>query len=164
MRFYLKGVRLPYGIPSFPAVECLPSETPRDSPEREKDDFERYSLHCANDVEAGAARQPSLQNHPGPASSPVGPGERSFRGRARDAQRLPFGCLLHSNLKTYEVGMRLFVTLPFSEDPTAINREYLAEVARVEPLLTGDYGIGIKLLMEIALQQGPYSTLTYPHQ
>jgi len=60
--------------------------------------------------------------------------------------------------------MRLFVTLPFSEDPTAVNREYLAEVARVEPLLTGNYGIGIKLLMEIALQHSSHSALTYPHQ
>ena len=74
------------------------------------------------------------------------------------------GVYYHSNLKTYEVGMRLFVTLPFSEDPTAINREYLAEVARVEPLLTGNYGIGIKLLMEIALQHSSHSALTYPHQ
>jgi hypothetical protein len=41
--------------------------------------------------------------------------------------------------------------LPYSEDPTAINREYLAEVTRVEPLLTGMFGVGIKLLMEMGL-------------
>src|SRR5437899_3118446 len=40
------------------------------------------------------------------------------------------GVYYHSNLKTYEVGMRLFVTLPFSEDPTAVNREYLLPALR----------------------------------
>ena len=49
--------------------------------------------------------------------------------------------------------MRLFVTLPYAQDPTAVNREYLAEVTRVDPLVTGNFGIGIKLLMEIALRQ-----------
>ncbi len=61
------------------------------------------------------------------------------------------GIFFHTNLDSYELGMRLFVTLPYSEDPTAINREYLAEVTRVEPLLTGMFGVGIKLLMEMGL-------------
>ena len=69
------------------------------------------------------------------------------------------GVYFHTNLDTYELGMRLFVTLPYSQDPTATNREYLAEVARVLPLVTGMYGVGIKLLMEIGFQQSstPFS-------
>ncbi len=63
------------------------------------------------------------------------------------------GIYFHTDLPNYELGMRLFVTLPYSEDPTAINRDYLAEVARVEPLVTGHFGIGLKLLMEIGLTQ-----------
>ena len=63
------------------------------------------------------------------------------------------GVYFHSNLSAYEVGMRLFVTLPYAQDPTAVNREYLAEVTRIEPLVTGNFGIGIKLLMEIGLRQ-----------
>jgi hypothetical protein len=63
------------------------------------------------------------------------------------------GVYFQSNLSSYELGMRLFVTLPYSEDPTAVNREYLAEVARVDPLVTGMFGVGLKLLMEIGLQQ-----------
>ena len=74
------------------------------------------------------------------------------------------GAYFHSNLNTYEVGMRLFVTLPYSEDPTSISREYLAEVARVEPLVTGNFGIGIKLLMEIALQYGYPSVPVFPRE
>jgi len=61
------------------------------------------------------------------------------------------GIYFHTDLPNYELGMRLFVTLPYSTDPTAVNRDYLAEVARVEPLITGNFGIGLKLLMEIGI-------------
>ena len=61
------------------------------------------------------------------------------------------GVYFHSELNSYEVGMRLFLTLPYSQDPTAVDREYLGEVARVEPLVTGQYGIGVKLLMEVGM-------------
>jgi hypothetical protein len=53
----------------------------------------------------------------------------------------------------YEVGMRLFVTMPYSQDPTALNREYLAEVVRKDTIPTGMFGIGFKILMEMGLQQ-----------
>ncbi len=59
------------------------------------------------------------------------------------------GVYFESALPSYEPGMRLFVTLPFSKDPTAINREYLAEVVRIEERPEGRRGIGLKLLMEI---------------
>lgn len=53
----------------------------------------------------------------------------------------------------YEVGMRLFVTLPYSQNPLSMNREYLAEVVRRDPLPTGMFGVGLKLLMEMGMQQ-----------
>jgi hypothetical protein len=53
----------------------------------------------------------------------------------------------------YEIGMRLFVTLPYSQAPTSLNREYLAEVVRRDPLSTGMFGIGLKILMEMGVQQ-----------
>jgi len=53
----------------------------------------------------------------------------------------------------YEVGMRLFVTMPYSHEPTALNREYLAEVVRRDTMPTGMFGIGFKILMEMGLQQ-----------
>jgi hypothetical protein len=62
------------------------------------------------------------------------------------------GVAFHTSEKGYEVGMRLFVTMPYSQSPTAMNREFLAEVVRVEPLPNGLTSIGIKLLMEMGMQ------------
>jgi hypothetical protein len=52
----------------------------------------------------------------------------------------------------YEVGMRLFVTMPYSQDPMAMNREYLAEVVRKDELANGMSGIGFKILMQMGMQ------------
>jgi hypothetical protein len=62
------------------------------------------------------------------------------------------GVYFQSSEKNYQVGMRLFVTMPYSQEPTSINREYLAEVVRKEALPTGMVGVGFKFLMEISLQ------------
>ena len=48
--------------------------------------------------------------------------------------------------------MRLFVTMPYSKDPSALNREYLAEVVRRDSLKNGLTGVGIKMLMEMGMQ------------
>lgn len=64
------------------------------------------------------------------------------------------GVYFESALPRYEPGMRLFVTMPYSNDPAAINREYLAEVVRVEERPEGRRGIGLKLLMEIGSHSG----------
>jgi len=42
--------------------------------------------------------------------------------------------------------------MPYSRDPAAINREYLAEVVRIDLLPNGLVGVGIKLLMEMGMQ------------
>jgi len=62
------------------------------------------------------------------------------------------GVFFQTSEPGYELGMRLFVTMPYSRDPSAINREYLAEVVRVDVLPNGLKGIGIKLLMEMGMQ------------
>jgi hypothetical protein len=61
----------------------------------------------------------------------------------------------------YEVGMRLFLIMPYSNDPGATNREYLAEVVRKDPLPNGLTGIGVKLLLET----GPHHSYSFepPH-
>ena len=64
------------------------------------------------------------------------------------------GVYFHSSEPEYEVGMRLFVTMPYSKEPAAMTREYLAEVVRREPLSNGLFGIGFKILMEMGLQGG----------
>jgi hypothetical protein len=62
------------------------------------------------------------------------------------------GVYFQSSERGYQVGMRLFVTMPYSQEPTATNREYLAEVVRKEVLPTGMVGVGFKFLMEISLR------------
>jgi hypothetical protein len=65
------------------------------------------------------------------------------------------GVYFQTSEPAYEIGMRLFVTLPYSQDPMALNREYLAEVVRRDVLPTAMFGIGLKILMEMGLQQNP---------
>lgn len=62
------------------------------------------------------------------------------------------GVFFKTSEAAYEVGMRLFVTMPYSNDPASLNREFLAEVVRRDVLPTGMYGVGIKILMEIGIQ------------
>jgi len=62
------------------------------------------------------------------------------------------GVYFQTSEKGYEVGLRLFVTMPYSNAPSAMNREYLAEVVRVDALPNGLAGVGIKLLMEMGMQ------------
>lgn len=62
------------------------------------------------------------------------------------------GVYFHTSESGYEVGMRLFVTMPYSHDPIAMNREYLGEVVRMDPLSNGLNGVGVKILMEMGMQ------------
>jgi hypothetical protein len=62
------------------------------------------------------------------------------------------GVAFHTSETGYEVGMRLFVTMPYSQSPAGTNREYLAEVVRLEDLPNGLRSVGIKLLMEMGMQ------------
>lgn len=53
----------------------------------------------------------------------------------------------------YQKDMRLFVTFPYSTDPGAINRDYIAVVKRVDPLEDSYYGVAIKFLGTLALDR-----------
>jgi len=89
-----------------------------------------------------------------------------MRIRPSDPERDPFddirgtlsvsrtGVFFQSSEPAYEVGMRLFVTMPYSKEPAAMNREYLAEVVRRDEKPNGMFGIGFKILMEMGLQGG----------
>lgn len=61
------------------------------------------------------------------------------------------GVYFQTSEKGYEIGLRLFVTMPYSNMPAALNREYLAEVVRMDALPNGLTGIGIKILMEMGM-------------
>jgi len=62
------------------------------------------------------------------------------------------GVYFHTTEPSYILGMRLFVTMPFSQNPSEPTREYLAEVVRKDALPNGMTGIGIKMLMEMRPQ------------
>jgi len=62
------------------------------------------------------------------------------------------GVYFQSSEAGYEIGMRLFVTMPYSNNPAALSREYLAEVVRKDALPNGLSGIGFKILMEMGIQ------------
>ncbi len=87
-----------------------------------------------------------------------------MRIRPSDPERDPFddirgtlsvsrsGVYFQSSVSTYAVGMRLFVTMPYSREPASMSHEYLAEVVRRDPLPNGLFGVGFKILMEMGLQ------------
>ena len=62
------------------------------------------------------------------------------------------GVYFQSSEPGYEIGMRLFVTMPYTKEPTAMSHEYLAEVVRRDSLPNGLNGIGFKILMELGIQ------------
>ncbi len=52
----------------------------------------------------------------------------------------------------YFKGMRLFVTYPYSSTAGALNRDYVAEVMRVDQLPNGHYGVAIRFLTTLHLE------------
>jgi hypothetical protein len=64
------------------------------------------------------------------------------------------GVYFHTTEAGYEVGMRLFVTMPYTQGALSTGREYLAEVVRVDSMVNGMTGVGFKLLMEMGMQSG----------
>jgi len=61
------------------------------------------------------------------------------------------GVYFHTQHAAYELGMRLFVTIPYTDDPAALSREYLGEVVRLDKLDEESVGVGLKLLMDLGL-------------
>ncbi|GAC1668469.1 MAG: hypothetical protein NVS9B4_24390 [Candidatus Acidiferrum sp.] len=123
------------------------------------------------------ARQEQMTNNPTTGASPKGATterrstrrckiNQLMRLRPSDPERKHFedlrstmsvsrtGVFFQSSETGYEVGMRLFMTLPYSHNAGATNREYLAEVVRKDLLPNGLFGIGAKILMEKGIQHG----------
>jgi hypothetical protein len=83
---------------------------------------------------------------------PSDPNKEHFEDMRGSVSVSRSGVFFQSSEPGYEVGMRLFVTMPYSQDPASMAREYLAEVVRRDALPTGMFGIGIKILMEMGIQ------------
>jgi len=50
---------------------------------------------------------------------------------------------------SYLEGMRVFITLPYSDSPGSLNRESLGQVVRVDDLGQGRHGVAIEILMPL---------------
>jgi hypothetical protein len=85
---------------------------------------------------------------------PSDPGRDPFEDIRGSISVSPSGVYFQSSVSTYAVGMRLFVTMPYSKEPAAMTHEYLAEVVRRDPLPNGLFGVGFKILTEMGLQSG----------
>jgi len=72
------------------------------------------------------------------------------------------GVYFQTSEKCYEIGLRLFVLMPYFGVPASTRRECLAEVVRMDPRPNGLTGVGIKILMEMGIQQHSYSFYTPP--
>ncbi len=81
---------------------------------------------------------------------PSDPGAKQFVDVSRTLSVSRTGVYFQTNLIQYEQGMRLYVTLPYSENPAEASRVYLAEVARIIPLPDKLQGVAIRLLMEMS--------------
>src|ERR1700691_4929411 len=61
------------------------------------------------------------------------------------------GCYFPTYNLRYKESMRLFVSFPYSSELGAINREYVAEILRVEDLPDFRKGIAVKFVTTITL-------------
>jgi hypothetical protein len=60
-----------------------------------------------------------------------------------------YGIYFETPLDSYRVGMRLFVTYPFTFENDPLKTEYIAEVLRVEQFPDSKFGIAIRLITTI---------------
>lgn len=83
---------------------------------------------------------------------PSEPGARQFDEVLVTTNVCKDGLYFATRLTTYEPGQRVFVTFPFSEEPGAMNLEYLGRVVRIDKLERGQFGIAVHLTMSVNLQ------------
>lgn len=80
---------------------------------------------------------------------PSDPGGENFEELPISVNVSKQGLYFHTHLKSYSVGLRLFVTYPFTFANDPMKSEFLAEVVRVEKLADSRFGIAVRLLMKI---------------
>jgi len=75
---------------------------------------------------------------------PSDPNKERFEDMRSSLSVSRSGIFFQSSERSYEVGMRLFVTMPYSQDPASIAREYSRKSSK-DVLPTGMFGIGMKI-------------------
>jgi len=76
----------------------------------------------------------------------------SFDDLARTLNASRNGIYFKAWRHSYYKEMRLYVTYPYDPSPTAINKEFIARVVRIDPLPDGRNGIAVELLNSLGLQ------------
>ena len=94
---------------------------------------------------------------------PSAPRGESFEEIAATKNVSREGFYFLTNREYYNEGLRLFVTLPYHSPPDLRDREYVAQVVRVELLDDGRCGVAIQLLSSVTATlptrlSGPTST------
>jgi hypothetical protein len=85
---------------------------------------------------------------------PSDPANEAFDDIRRTLSVSRTGVYFQTSEPDYQVGMRLFVSLPYATESATMDQEYLTEVVRRDPLPNGLFGIGFKFLMQIRLEGG----------
>ena len=123
-----------------------------------------YDLMTKTNIPSGSAPNPARSKQTERRAARRCKITQLMRIRPSDPERKPFddirstlslsrtGVYFQSSETEYEVGMRLFVTMPYTKEPTAMSHEYLAEVVRRDHLPNGLFGVGFKILMQMGLQ------------
>ena len=85
---------------------------------------------------------------------PSEPREEHFEDLPVSINASKEGVYFHTRRENYYKGMRVFVTFPFSSPHDPMNREYVAEVVRVEKLPNGRFGVALNLKMTVNYSAG----------
>lgn len=80
---------------------------------------------------------------------PSDPRDKHFEDLPLSMNASNQGIYFHSKRTDYYKGMRLFVTFPYTFVNDPMNREYLAEVVRVEKLVGDRLGVALHLLTTV---------------
>jgi hypothetical protein len=85
---------------------------------------------------------------------PSDPEQKYFEDLRGTVSASRSGIYFHTTELHYEVGQRLFVTVPYTTNPCTPSHEYLAEVVRKDALPNGMTGVGFVTLTEITEKPG----------
>jgi hypothetical protein len=80
---------------------------------------------------------------------PSEPRDEHFEDLTTSTNASKDGIYFTTRRSDYYPGMRAFVTCPYSSPHDPMNREYVAQVMRVDKLPNGKFGVAVQLLMTL---------------
>jgi hypothetical protein len=85
---------------------------------------------------------------------PSDPRDKHFEDLPVSINASKDGIYFATKLASYYLGMRLFITFPFTSAHDPMNCEYVAEVLRVDKLPRGKFGVAVNLKMTMNYPSG----------